>query len=397
MATKNEKKRVWVDSDDEVEEEKEDVSTIKRRKRFTKLHGSQESWTKVKESDDDDVGRVASKYVSDKEFTVRRLPSPPSVKGKAKTTTLVFHPTRPNLYVAADMSGGVRVLMTSSVLSSASISSLPVRSCEFEPVSSAKSVLLAGRRPFYYVYDLSSQKYTRHPSPLRASPKASLESFALSKQYIAFLGNDGRISLCCARTRRWIRDVRINGSVRSVCFSPNGNDMLAVGSEGEVYRFDLRKTFQCVERHKDEGNLGGTLVRYTPNGTGYVVGSTSGVLNTYTLTDEDSTTSSSSSDDWTRRTDRTPTYSVMNLTTAIDHCALSHSNKAGIGVIASGRERDALRLFNISNGSVFSAWPTINTPLGHVNSVGFDCTGKLLGIGNRQGKVLLYELGGEMW
>ena len=179
----------------------------------------------------------------------------------------------------------------------------------------------------------------------------------------------------------------MNGTVRDISFSPfNSDEMLAIGSEGEIYRYDLR-TWTCVERWSDEGNLSGTLVRSLKHG-GCVAGSSSGVLNVYTSS---FSSSSLEVEGWGgRSTERKPKYSVMNLTTEINDFCVGLNQR--VAALSSRKERDSLKLFDMRNGAVFKEWPVEKTPLGHVTSVDFDVTGKLLGVGNMQGKVLLYEL-----
>jgi WD40 repeat protein len=67
----------------------------------------------------------------------------------------------------------------------------------------------------------------------------SLEKFVVSPdgQTIAFLGNDGYIILIDVKSRQWIADLKMNGSVRAVTFTPDGEQILASGSDGDVYRY----------------------------------------------------------------------------------------------------------------------------------------------------------------
>ena len=210
MASNIEAPPVWVDSDSD--EESSSSPQLKRRKRFEKLHGTKQSWTSSTTSTASSSSSV-SVSSSSSSLSVKRLPSPPRIrhKNKNKTSTVLnFHPSRPNLYVVGDMSGGLRLCQGETVLSNVSIKEIPVRNLQFERYSKGKTVMITGRRPFYYIYDLESQKYLRYDSPMRSSdPKASLETFANSEKYVAFGGNDGVISLCCSRTRRFVRKVRV--------------------------------------------------------------------------------------------------------------------------------------------------------------------------------------------
>jgi U3 small nucleolar RNA-associated protein 18 len=66
----------------------------------------------------------------------------------------------------------------------------------------------------------------------------SLEKFAVSPdgRTIAFIGNDGYIILVDVHSKQWIADLKMNGSARAVTFTPDGEEILGSGSDGDVYR-----------------------------------------------------------------------------------------------------------------------------------------------------------------
>ena len=66
----------------------------------------------------------------------------------------------------------------------------------------------------------------------------SLEKFACSPdgKTIAFMGNDGYIILVDVATKEWIADMKMNGSVRALSFTPGSQFLLSSGSDGDVYR-----------------------------------------------------------------------------------------------------------------------------------------------------------------
>ena len=53
---------------------------------------------------------------------------------------------------------------------------------------------------------------------------------------IAFIGNDGYIILVDGVTYQWIGDLKMNGSVRAVTFSEDGEYIMGSGSDGDVYK-----------------------------------------------------------------------------------------------------------------------------------------------------------------
>ena len=66
----------------------------------------------------------------------------------------------------------------------------------------------------------------------------SLETFVTSPdgRTIAFMGNDGYIILVDVATKEWIADLKMNGSVRALSFTPGSHFLLSSGSDGDVYR-----------------------------------------------------------------------------------------------------------------------------------------------------------------
>lgn len=53
---------------------------------------------------------------------------------------------------------------------------------------------------------------------------------------IAFMGNDGYVVLVDAHSKHWVGDLKMNGHVRAITFSPDGKQILASGSDADVYR-----------------------------------------------------------------------------------------------------------------------------------------------------------------
>ena len=107
--------------------------------------------------------------------------------------------------------------------------------------STSSNVVLSGRRPFFYVYDAISGSIRKIPSIIGRSER-SLEKFVVSppsscnRSMIAFIGNDGYIILVDGVTYQWIGDLKMNGSVRAVTFSEDGEYIMGSGSDGDVYK-----------------------------------------------------------------------------------------------------------------------------------------------------------------
>ena len=101
----------------------------------------------------------------------------------------------------------------------------------------SSSVVVSGRRPFFYVYDASSGLVQRVPG-IVGRKERSLEKFRISPdgRTLAFVGNDGYVILVDGATRQWIGDLKMNGSARAIAFTDDGEYVLGSGSDGDVYR-----------------------------------------------------------------------------------------------------------------------------------------------------------------
>jgi U3 small nucleolar RNA-associated protein 18 len=112
---------------------------------------------------------------------------------------------------------------------------LPIHSASF--LGDSGSVIVSGRRSFFYVYDTIEGKIDKIPK-IHGREEKSLEKFATSPDgsFIAFIGNDGYIILVDGKTKSWIGDYKMNGSARAVSFTPCSGFIVASGSDGDVYR-----------------------------------------------------------------------------------------------------------------------------------------------------------------
>lgn len=250
---------------------------------------------------------------------------------------------------------------------------LPIHSAAF--LGDSGSVVVSGRRPFFYIYDAVAGKIDKIPR-IQGRKEKSLEKFATSPDgsLIAFVGNDGYIIIVEVKSKMWVADLKLNGSARAVSFSPDGDFVIASGSDGDIYRFDIRSK-KCVDRFRNED---GTISSYVSATDRFLaVGAESGVVNFYKNT-------------YRPFQQRPPIKSIMNMHTSIDN--MRFNPQGDILAMSSRREKDSLKLVHMPTQTVFSNWPTSKTPLGYVWSVDFSPGSKFVAIGNDKGKCLLYKI-----
>ncbi|KAK8575659.1 hypothetical protein V6N13_033088 [Hibiscus sabdariffa] len=251
----------------------------------------------------------------------------------------------------------------------------PVRKASFLPDGS--QVIISGRRKFFYCFDLVKAKVDKI-GPLVGREEKSLEVFEISpdSSMIAFLGNEGYILLVSSKTKELIGTLKMNGTVRSLAFANDGNQLLSSGSDGEVYHWDLR-TRRCFHKAVDEGCINGTALCTSPNGRMFAAGSDSGIVNIYNR-------------DEFLGGKRKPIKTVENLTTKIDF--MKFNSDAQILAICSTMKKNSLKLMHVPSFTVYSNWPPLNKSLHYPRCLDFSPGGGFMAAGNAAGKVLLYKL-----
>lgn len=251
----------------------------------------------------------------------------------------------------------------------------PIRKAAFVPDGS--QVIVAGRRKFFYCFDLVKAKVDKI-GPLVGREEKSLEVFEVSpdSKTIAFLGNEGYILLVSSKTKELIGTLKMNGTVRSVAFTQDGQQLMSTGGDGQIYHWDLR-TMACIHKGADEGCINGTSLCTSPNGNLFAAGSDSGIVNIY------------NSEDFLGGK-RKPLKTIENLTTKVDFMKFNHD--AQILAICSSMKRDSLKLVHTPSFTVFSNWPPSNRNLHYPRCLDFSPHGGYMAMGNAEGKVLLYKL-----
>ncbi|XP_015575888.2 U3 small nucleolar RNA-associated protein 18 homolog isoform X2 [Ricinus communis] len=255
------------------------------------------------------------------------------------------------------------------------IDDCPIRKASFLPDGS--QVIIAGRRKFFYSFDLVNAKVDKI-GPLVGREEKSLEFFEVSpdSSTIAFVGNEGYILLVSSKTKELIGTLKMNGTARALAFSGNGQQLLSHGGDGQVYHWDLR-TRTCIHKAVDEGCINGTALSASPNGSLFAAGSDGGIVNVY-------------NNELFLGGNRKPIKTIDNLTTKVDF--MKFSNDAQILAICSHMKKNSLKLIHLPSYTVFSNWPPGNTTLHFPRCLDFSPGGGFMAVGNAAGKVLLYKL-----
>eukprot|EP01006_Ploeotia_vitrea_P052490 TRINITY_DN67692_c3_g1_i7.p1 TRINITY_DN67692_c3_g1~~TRINITY_DN67692_c3_g1_i7.p1 ORF type:complete len:566 (-),score=293.74 TRINITY_DN67692_c3_g1_i7:138-1763(-) len=298
-----------------------------------------------------------------------------------------FHPNG-QLLMAAGMDKTLRFFQCDGVrnpkVQSIFLPDLPILSASFTP--DGREVIASGRRKYFYSTDLVSGKVTKTPY-IRGRDEKSLEQHYVSpdQRYIVFTGRSGSIILVGARTKQWIATLKMNGSVRSCTFSSDGSRMLSVGSDGQVYLWDLG-TRRCIARHDDLGRMSCGVIAASRDDRYYATGAGNGMVNVY---EGDGILTGIGYND-IDTTPPEPLKTVKNLTTAVN--CIDFNVDSQLMAISSRANKDALKLVHLPSCTTYSNWPTLKTPLHFVSSLSFSPNGGYLAVGNDRGRVLLYRV-----
>jgi U3 small nucleolar RNA-associated protein 18 len=204
-----------------------------------------------------------------------------------------------------------------------------------------------------------------------------LEVFEVSpdSSTIAFAGNEGYILFVKSKTKELIGTLKMNGTVRSLAFADDEQQLLSHGGDGHVYHWDLR-TRACIHKAVDEGCINGTAICTSPTRNLFATGSDSGIVNVYNR-------------DEFLGGKKKPIKTIENLTTKVDF--LKFNDDAQILAICS-HMKNSLKLIRVPSFTVFSNWPPANSTLHHPRCLDFSPGGGFMAMANAAGKVLLYKL-----
>ncbi|POV95045.1 hypothetical protein PSTT_16496 [Puccinia striiformis] len=250
---------------------------------------------------------------------------------------------------------------------------LPIQAAEFCPPSTSNAsstVLITGNRPYFYTFDLKSCQCIKSPQGLfhksvfsQSSKGTSLSHFKFSPQgnLVAFIGLNGLIELVDwsnnIGTSQVINTLKSNNPIKNLAWSRNGTQLLTIGNNAEVSIWDLRMN-KILGTWFDDGGFNPTKITTTDqdcinllnDSNSYTaIGSQTGIVNLY----DDQLHHSESFGVDQFQASRKPFKTITNLTTSINRIKFNPDAQV-LGISSQ---------VHTKSGTVFSNWPTSNTPL----------------------------------
>ncbi|XP_034154529.2 U3 small nucleolar RNA-associated protein 18 homolog [Pangasianodon hypophthalmus] len=419
----SQRKAVWEDEDDEVEEDVDmthrfrkdftrsdaEASMSKQRlqqrlkEQFQKAMGGVPSWaeTTVKKSkrkgeddedeeddDDDELLKRTGNYVAASEtlpkgiIKIKKcLNANNANPGEGRLTSVQFH-TSAQVVLTAGLDHTISLFQvdgkTNPKIQSIHLENFPVNKACFS--ADGEQVVATGmRNKLFYIYDMMEGKIIPVPR-VRGLNEQRVKEFEVSPdgQFLLLTGSSGFLHLMTMKTKEVVRSVKINGSVCAAAFNSDGSKIFTNSEEGEVFIWDVRSS-KCVNRFADDGCVTATSLAVSKDDRYVACGSQSGVVNIYSQ--KECVNSSSPK----------PLKCVMNLLTAAT--SLRFNPTSEILAIGSRAEDEANRLVHIPSFSVFSNFPlfrkkTIYRP----HCIDFSPHSGFYSIANDKGQALLFRL-----
>ncbi|KAL2060322.1 hypothetical protein VTL71DRAFT_9717 [Oculimacula yallundae] len=265
-----------------------------------------------------------------------------------------------------------------------------------------EKIFFSGRRKFFHVWDLPSGTIEAVTQVYgQKDEQKTMERFKLSPcgRYMALVGSSrkggGIINILNASTTQWVAAMRVEGAngVADFAWWSDGEGLTAIGKGGEVAEWSVTSR-SYVARWIDDGHaptvltLGGLNGPRSLGGDRWVViGSQSGIVNIY-----DRRTFVSDTSEVTIPERPQPKKSFDQFTTPTSNLVISPDGQ--MLAFSSNGKKDALRLVHLPSCTVYRNWPTDKTPLGRVTAVAFGRQSNLLAVGNKSGKIRMWEIRG---
>uniref|UniRef100_A0A0A9Y4N2 U3 small nucleolar RNA-associated protein 18 homolog n=2 Tax=Lygus hesperus TaxID=30085 RepID=A0A0A9Y4N2_LYGHE len=400
----------WQDADDQDIVSVEDVLRLKKtrkvplglkptsdyqkylRKKFTDVHG-EPSWAKLDqkhaETVDPDLAILRSsghmlekpKYLSKGVLEIKKMASlNSSTRNEGIIKAVQFHPTS-TVALVAGMSGIASIFQVdgsgNNKLASVRFEKFPIRCARFSP-NGKEFIVGSTQQRHFYCYDMmvgTSIKIPMHHN----TGLSNMSKFEISPdgKFIAVAGKFGQIHLLTGNSKEWVGTFSMNGSVETLCFSPDSKTLYSYGEQGDVYVWNVGSR-RLIHKFHDEGSIKGTSLAVSPCETYIAAGSSSGVVNLYETNRA------------LQENNPVPSKAIMNLVTSSTSVVFNHSSQ--ILAIASDEKENAVKLVHLPSFTVFSNFPSYSAELHRIQDVAFSPNSGYLSLVNNKQTAFLFRL-----
>lgn len=258
-----------------------DVFQNRLREQFCKMTDKNDLYKWALSTDDEDVylndtptddldyllktnrNITSADMIREKDSKILKINQVPDLNKESPHNSIVscmsFHPTKENLCFTAGYDKKMKLFSISDNDNFKSKTVQVVNTIDI-PITSAKylntrEIIITGKRKHYVIYDIETNKLERCNGHYSQKELSSLEKVFVGEGYYAFGGVEGYITIYDSASKRFRYDIKIPGTVNSICFNKEGTHLYAVGDQSEIYVFDLRKYRTCLNKVNDVGNF----------------------------------------------------------------------------------------------------------------------------------------------
>ncbi|XP_069728770.1 U3 small nucleolar RNA-associated protein 18 homolog [Phaenicophaeus curvirostris] len=415
------KKPVWVDEDDEAEEDvdmthryrkdfmksdAEKTLTKKKLKRrleeqFQRAMGGVPAWADLEnkkksrrtssdsESDEeDDLLCKTGNFITNSESLPKGilkmgicLPANQERFANGKLATVQFHPSA-QVVMTAGHDRSVSLFQVDGVrnpkIQSIYLENFPIYKACFS-VDGEQVIATGTHHRMFFVYDMMSGSITPIEK-VRGLEERFLRNFEISPDgsFMLLTGTSGYLHLLSMKTKELVSTMKVNGRCTASAFTPDSSKIYSYSKEGEVFIWDVRSR-KCLHKFEDEGCLEGKCIAVSKNNQYVACGSASGVVNLYTT------------DVCLKENNPKPVKAIMNLVTSATCVTFNPTTE--ILAVASCEMDEAVKLVHIPSYTVFSNFPVFRRKQIYLaQSMDFSPRSGYFSIANNKGKALLFRL-----
>uniref|UniRef100_A0A8C3P2K9 U3 small nucleolar RNA-associated protein 18 homolog n=1 Tax=Cyanoderma ruficeps TaxID=181631 RepID=A0A8C3P2K9_9PASS len=415
------KKPVWVDEDDEAEENvdmthkyrkdfmKSDAETTLTKKKlkkrleeqFQQAMGGVPAWADLEhrkkskrtssdsESDEeDDLLRRTGNFITSSESLPRGIlkmstcvPANQERFANGKLVTVQFHPSA-QVVMTAGHDRSVSLFQVDGIrnpkIQSIYLENFPIYKARFS-VDGEQVIATGTHHSMFFVYDMIAGNIIPIPK-VRGVEEKFLRNFELSPDgsFMLLVGTSGYLHLLSMKTKELISTMKVNGRCTACAFTPDSSKIYSYSKEGEVFIWDVRNR-RCLHKFEDEGSLEGKCIALSKNNQYVACGSSSGVVNLYTT------------DACLKENHPKPVKAIMNLVTSATCVTFNPTTE--ILAVASRDADEAVKLVHLPSYTVFSNFPVFRRKQIYLTqSMDFSPRSGYFSIANNKGKALLFRL-----